>query len=168
MEFIQTLAAVGVGGLLAFFSSWVLEGRREKRDERARQRASKEARLLVADELDTIGNHLDLLADHGKWPVADYIDAAGFLDAREWHAHKGQLAVILDDEGDWMLLASLHYSVRQLLARAREEAAGGQLTPEEREHIRTMEAQARTMKPVVLGTHVLEVTEGEMRLVSVG
>jgi hypothetical protein len=78
---VSVIIGVLVGGTIQLVAALVIEGRRESatvtRDERtwAREdafsaREVRRAQLLVADELDTIANHLRLMQKHSAWPKA--------------------------------------------------------------------------------------------------
>jgi hypothetical protein len=170
------LGLVG-GQAVQLIRELVLERRRERqaslRDQRAWQREdalydrdSRRARLLVADELDTIENHVGMLIRHEVWPNPLKTETMEFLPVEEWAAHKSQLAADLPDVS-WYALAGLYYSTGQLRRRIKVETGGGRLSDEELESAKTMEMQAKLLHGLLRDpTLQIEIRDATMALIA--
>jgi hypothetical protein len=156
------LVGVLVAQGLQFIREIVIERRREAQAIRAEQvkedrealiyaRTSRQARRLVADELDTTANHLETLGRRASFPPTDVVERERLLDASEWEKHKGALAEALDDDAQFDVLSSFQYGARQLRERLRGAGPGTLIFGEEMLRLHRMELQARVMELVVLG-----------------
>lgn len=144
------LGAVVVG-VVALVRELLVDRERWRREQAAYDRVTSAARRLVADELDTVRNHLALMIRRGMWPVPNFVESANFLPTVEWERRKDRLAEAVSDENTWVVLASFEYSLAQLRARALGEQAGKQLQPIERERLQTMHDQATVLYGVLAG-----------------
>jgi hypothetical protein len=142
------LGALTVGGI-ALARELFVDRQRWQREEAADQRVTRAARRLVADELDTIGNHLALMIRKGMWPVPAFVNDAHFFPVAEWEQRKQRLAEAVPDENTWVVLAAFQYSLRQLRARALHEDGGKPLNQAEQAHLQTMHDQARVLHGVL-------------------
>jgi hypothetical protein len=88
------------------------------------------AKRLVAEELQSIAMHLDLLLANGVTPPTESAERrAKFMPTATWETHKEVLAgkgVLSDD--DWQATAALFHSVAGLRMVIVEEPAGTHLS----------------------------------------
>jgi hypothetical protein len=136
-------------GLIALGRELLVDRRRWKREEAAYGRVTRAARRLVADELDTVANHLALMLRRDMWPVSEVMERARFLPNAEWERRKERLAEAVNDENTWVVLASFQYTLGQLRARALGEPGAKRLEPTERERVQTMYDQAKVLHGVL-------------------
>lgn len=151
VEFVLGALAVGV---ITLAREWFLERKRWARDDESYRRATRVARRLVADELDSAQNHVGMILRHDEWPVADVAERANFLPSSEWHKHKERLAEALDDDRTWAALAGFYYSLdhlRLLIIDYPEKP----LTDDDRKRLRRMHDQAMALHGVLLGEAML-------------
>jgi hypothetical protein len=93
------LAGVVIGGLITGGIDYFLEWRRE-------ERALRQAKRLVALELETLRVHLELLVEENKVPSRPALGQVGFFLATEaWDAHKNLLAALLSDQ-EWRFVSA--------------------------------------------------------------
>ena len=79
--------------------------------ERTRHRDLEDARvacLLIGDEVDTLASDHRLLAQLGR-SLERPIPESPFLATAEWHAHKSELARVIDHVDTWKGLTSLYH-----------------------------------------------------------
>jgi len=150
------LIGIVVGQVLQLLRELVLERRREakallaekrksEREEDGYRRQMRQARRLVADELDSIAGQFAMVIRRGVSPPSG-VD--GFLDTSEWGLHKGALAESLENDAEFDLLASFYYTVnkaRESLIRRGNQALGTQAGT-----LQLMETQARVLGNILL------------------
>lgn len=142
------LGAAVVGGI-ALVRELFVDRRRWQCEQRAYDRITRAARRLVADELDTARNDMELMLKKNAWPVAAFVDQASFLPAREWERNKSRLAEAVDDENTWVVVAAFYYSLTTLRVSARAPHSGDALNEKERGLIRSMQDQATVLQAVL-------------------
>jgi hypothetical protein len=138
------------------------ERRRIAREDALRDREERGARRLVADELDTIANHLTMLLEADAWPE---VPLAGFLPTDRWDEHKATLASAMESQADFGALAGFAYSVGQLRARIdRSYEYGGICFPADvRVRLEGMKQTAEALRWVVHGRHKLVTDDAGVR-----
>lgn len=162
VDFLLGALAVGV---ITLAREWLIERKRWQRDDKryddvtarddaAYARATRVARRLVADELDSDQNHIGMMLRKDAWPVADVAERSGFLPSAEWHTHKQRLAEALDDDTAWAGLAAFYYSLDQLRLYV-IDYADERLTERDRTRLRLMHDQAMVLGGVLLGDAVM-------------
>jgi len=83
------LAGVLAGGVITAATTAYFEHKREKAD-------TRQARRLIAEELQSVLNHLDHMLKAGKYPRPD--DLAGFLPTSQWESGRVVLARHIEDD----------------------------------------------------------------------
>lgn len=143
------------------------ERREVKREEALRVREAQSSRRLVADELDSTYNHMNMMTRHRRWPVPDVMVRADFLTSAEWERNKESLAQVMDDQAEFLDLASFYYSVRQVRSRAlgRDQTESPLLEGEDEVRLERMKQHAQALRWVVLGNHRLLVDGDGVRAV---
>lgn len=139
------------------------ERRRIEREDALWNREVQGARRVVADELDTLYNHLGMMLRKNQWPDEAMVGRGNFLSLRRWHEHMGTLASAFDDQQQFMNLAGFIYSVEQLRARVGTQHAGTPIATEERTSLARMQNDAHALYWVVLGGYRLEVDDNGKR-----
>src|SRR4051812_32186375 len=72
------------------------EARQDAREDAFYRRETRAARRLIADELDTVANHLAMMLRKNVWPESAFLGKAYFLPTNSWEQHRVALAQAMD------------------------------------------------------------------------
>lgn len=110
-EFSRTVAAIVVGALISFGTTFYFDRRKEQRAERQeakeRERQLRQAARLVWGELLDISVAIDGALDNEEWWSTPPHD----LSSKLWSDHRATLAALLEDEYLWSDLIAAYSSV---------------------------------------------------------
>lgn len=127
-------AGVVLGGLLVMLGDTIADWRKAKRDDKLeRRRLNAEVRVaarLIGDELDTIAENMEQLAQLGRTLERDATLNPGYLPSTEWQEHKRVLALVLDDTDTWRQFSTIYHNVGSLRARIALDGPKARIPPE--------------------------------------
>ena len=148
---------IGVGGvtagaLLNWRISLDLAKRQEKTEQKRDERVERRARRIVADELLTLADHLQIVALQGYNPSAALMQSDRFLATSEWHRNKDLLAERLnDDEWTRLSLPVFYHNVEFFRIRLVRNQTGKSFEGDELRRIVDMFTQAQEIANELTG-----------------
>jgi hypothetical protein len=148
------LGGVLVGGLTTLVTTAYFERRRDRAD-------SRQARRLVAEELRSIWNHLDLMAEEKEYP-STLPTSPSFLPSGQWEANRAALARHLGDK-TWDALSPFMDSIPATRAIVELQQGAGQvfIPPVMLTRIEDARDLAADLYPMLTGGGSVDASPGE-------